>query len=219
MDTENFMKQYMRLLAQRVSPYMPAQEFVHKLLAATHKMVINNDPLKTNREVFNEEFFGSTGLRKEELSPVFEDFYSRDFPSLAQYTKPNAVARQVLAKAQSKGLTLVVATNPVFPMTAIRERLRWAGVDDFGFRLVTSYEEMHFCKPNPNYYREILDYLKVNPEECLMVGNDAEEDLVAGELKITTFLVEDCLIQRGTMNQRPDYQGSMTDLLRLLETL
>ena len=45
-------------------------------------------------------------------------------------------------------------------------------------------------KPNPRYYADILAEIGLRGEDCLMVGNDTKEDLVAAELGFDTFLLE-----------------------------
>ncbi len=67
-----------------------------------------------------------------------------------------------MSNARRQGYKLVLATNPIFPGVAIRHRMRWAGIDDIPFRLVTTMEDMHFCKPNPKYYVEIVDMLDLS---------------------------------------------------------
>ena len=50
------------------------------------------------------------------------------------------------------------------------------------------------CKPNPAYYAEILRNTGKQPQECLMVGNDAVEDTAALEQGIPVYLITDCLL-------------------------
>ncbi|MEW6726475.1 MAG: HAD family hydrolase [Bacillota bacterium] len=219
MDMDKFLGAYLRLLAPRLSDYLAPERFVKELLISTEAMIVNNNPAKTNEEVFMDDFFGRTGLPKEELLPIFEDFYRRDFPSLVHATRPSATAALILKKAITKGYEVVIATNPIFPKLAVEERLRWVGVADFPFRLVTTYEEMHFCKPNPNYYREIIEKLGCTETACLMVGNDVEEDLVAGKTGMRTYLVEDCVINHKGYAYRADFQGSLEDLLAFVDSL
>jgi FMN phosphatase YigB (HAD superfamily) len=80
---------------------------------------------------------------------------------------------------------MAVATNPVFPRTAVEQRLDWAGVParEFPYDLITTYENMHATKAHPAYYREILSRLNRKPGECLMVGDDRQRDIepAAGE--------------------------------------
>ncbi|MFZ5899408.1 MAG: HAD family hydrolase [Bacillota bacterium] len=219
MDTDKFLGAYLHLLAPRLSRYLPPDRFIRELLISTEAMIVNNEPSKTNEEVFMDDFFGRTGLPKEELLPIFEDFYRRDFPSLVHATQPSETAALILEKAIMKGYEVVIATNPIFPRLAIEERLRWIGVSDFPFRLVTTYEEMHFCKPNLNYYREIIERLNCTETACLMVGNDVEEDLVAGKIGIQTYLVKNCVINRKGCAYQANYQGSLEDLLAFVESL
>jgi FMN phosphatase YigB (HAD superfamily) len=85
-------------------------------------------------------------------------------------------------------LDVVIATNPLFPATAIEQRLEWAGVAGFPYQLVTTYENSRACKPNLLYYEQILKSIGHHAEACLMVGDD-DMDMVAGHLGCATFLV------------------------------
>ena len=55
-------------------------------------------------------------------------------------------------------------------------RIRWAGIDAEDFEVITTYETYHYCKPNPKYFQEVMEEFGLNPKECLMVGNDVQED-------------------------------------------
>ncbi len=216
MDKEKFLKGYLQAAAAKMAPHVAPDRFIKYLLTSTRAMIENPDPELTNAEVFRTDFFPRSGLPEKEIMALFEQFYREDFPGLARLTSPTPLARAVCTQALDRGIELVIATNPIFPRIAIEERLRWAGVADIPFRLVTVYETMHFCKPKPQYYREILDILGAGPGECLMAGNDPEEDLVAGDLGIRTFLVTDCLITRDGCYRRPDFRGRLSDLLAFL---
>lgn len=86
----------------------------------------------------------------------------------------------------------MVATNPLFPLKAIHHRLAWAGLsaEEIPYKLVACYETFHFAKPNPGYYKEILAKVDANPDECVMVGNDLENDIQPAEsIGIHTFRI------------------------------
>ncbi|MBQ1492474.1 MAG: HAD family hydrolase, partial [Blautia sp.] len=95
------------------------------------------------------------------------------------------------------GARVILATNPLFPMVATYSRIRWAGLTPEDFELITTYDNSTTCKPNPAYYLEILEKTGLRPEECLMVGNDVGEDMVAETLGMKVFLLTDCLINLG----------------------
>lgn len=108
-----------------------------------------------------------------------------------------------------RGLRLVLAINPVFPALAIRERMRWAGIARMPWELITSYENMHSCKPNPEYYREIAASLQLRPEECLAVGNDTVEDLAAAAAGMPVAVIIDYLIDPHLSLSRADWHGTL----------
>ncbi len=213
LDMNIFLPKYMQALADKVQ--LEVKSFSRELLAATTKM-IDNDGSLTNREVFSQDFFPRFERKQEELEPLIDEFYREDFPHLRAGIKPDPRARDAVEAAFALTGRVVIATNPVFPQSAIYERMRWAGIEDFPYSLVTSYEEMHWAKPNPNYYREIAKRIGVEPEDALMIGNDVEEDLVAAEIGMKTFLVDEMLIQRGDGPIRCHRRGNLADCASLL---
>ena len=95
---------------------------------------------------------------------------------------------------KANGVRRVLATNPIFPAVATRARIGWAGLRPEDFAYITTYENSRHCKPNPAYFADILAEIGCGPEECLVVGNDAEEDLAAAKLGVPVFLLTPCLI-------------------------
>jgi len=176
--------------------------------------MIANDGQATNEEVFAAAFYPLAGHTRAELEPIFLDFYEHDFPHLRQFTRRKPEARQVVQHAFALGHDVVIATNPLFPAIAIRQRLAWAGVDDFPYRLVTSYENSRFCKPNLHYFEQILAYIDHQPATCLMVG-DEDMDMVAARIGCQTFLVPGPATALTPETPEPTYRGALADVLAL----
>jgi len=211
-----FFEHYFRRLAGWVGHLTPPEEFLAHLNRATAAMLAN-DGTRTNETVFTEVFYPLIGRPREEMEPLFMDFYAREFPKLREYTVRRPEARRVVRRAFDLGLDVVVATNPLFPSTAIRQRLEWAGAADFPYRLVTTYENSRACKPSLTYFRQIADYLGHPPEACLMVG-DEDWDMIAGKLGCLTYLVPGV----NTRTRLPDapapqYRGTLGELIEVIE--
>lgn len=218
-DTEEFTRQYMKALAGYAGHLVPPGRLVEQVLASTYEMIRNTDPTLTNAEVFARDFFPKLGKGEAELMPIFEAFYRERFPALKEVCPGiPGLARRVVEAAVAQGFEIVLATNPLFPRMAVEERMRWIDILDLPWRLVTTYEEMHACKPQPAYYQEVLERIGRRPEECLMVGNDVQEDGVAGTLGMDVFFVTDFLIHRSDTPLPQGRHGTLADLLRLLES-
>jgi len=215
MDAEQFLKEYLQLLSFHASPFMEQDIFIPRLMDSTYQMINNLEAYKTNKEVFVQAFFADSGLDPKVIMPQFDEFYEKQFPKLASFFPPDPIVPKIIEKALEKRIG-VVATNPIFPITAIEERLRWAGVKEKSFFLITSYENMHYCKPQVHYYLEILEMIGVEAKECLMVGNDIEEDLVAKRVGMDTFLIDTYMINKQNSDYKTDYQGNTEDLLKFL---
>ena len=117
------------------------------------------------------------------------------------------------------GYRVALATTPMFPSIATESRIHWAGLELEDFEIFTTYENYHFCKPNLNYYREVIEKLGVKPEECLMVGNDVGEDMITEELGMKVFLLPADLINKVEKDTSQYPQGDLTDLLKFIEGL
>jgi FMN phosphatase YigB (HAD superfamily) len=110
----------------------------------------------------------------------------------------------------------VLATNPLFPAVATESRIRWAGLAPGDFALYTTYENIGCCKPNLAYYAEILRRMALVGSECLMVGNDVGEDMVAETLGMKVFLLTDCLINKDDADITRWPHGGFDDLMAYL---
>ncbi len=219
-DMDYFLPRYFSRMASMAKEhgYRGADRLVEQIWSSTEKMIANTDYDKTNEEVFFEDFYRCWPDPPEEFNRFFDTFYRDVFPQLNVFCQPFPGVQQMMESLFERGFKIVIATNSVFPLTAIQHRLNWAGVGHFNYDLITSYESMHYCKPHPAYYREICDVIGVKADNCLMVGNDTGEDLVAGQIGMKTFLVNDMLIDKGAGLQ-PDWQGELKQLFQFLKNI
>lgn len=175
-----FVPAYFRALTEFAGDEVPPDRLIDELLRATAAMENNDGAGETNEEAFAAVFYPGLGRDRSELEPVFERFYEEAFPALRRLTRPRPEARALVDWALHAGLEIVIATNPLFPRSAIEQRLDWAGIaaGEFPYALVTSYEIMHSTKAHPAYYHEIVERLAVPAQACLMCGDTWEWDVV-----------------------------------------
>ena len=187
------------------------------ILKGTETM-IENDGSTTNEVAFWNTFFKIMGEDKKYIIPLLDKFYFGDFKRLKEYTRLSQAVNAVKA-ASKDGKKIVLATNPVFPMSAQLERISWIGLSENNFDLITSYENSHFCKPNPNYYLEICDKIGVLPQNCLMIGNDERDDMKgAMDAGMNGFLVTDCVISSKEFEWAGS-SGTFEDMINMLKNL
>lgn len=214
---DEFLDEYFRGLGARVGHIIPYPDFVRRLRAAT-RVMMENEGEALNQELFDREFYPLAGRGKQEVEPFFHLFYTHDYPALRQYTQPVPAAPRVVECALGLGLKIALATNPLFPETAILQRMDWAGVGHFPFDLVTTYENSRASKPSLVYYQDIIQHLGVAPEECLMIGNE-DWDMVAAHLGITTYLTPDGRSRLAPSTPQPSYTGSLEGSMEVMRKL
>lgn len=216
MDQDVFIKAYFGGLATKMVPYgYDPQQLIKGIWYGTEFM-IKNDGSRTNEEAFWDGCQRVVpGARKDE--PIFNDFYHNEFKFVSSSCGFDSRAGEVISYLKGRGCTVVLATNPIFPALATMNRIQWAGLNADDFRWITTYENSHFCKPNPMYYREILDRLGLQPEECIMVGNDVTEDMIARELGMDVFLLTDNMINQYGKDISQYPHGSFPALMTFLE--
>ena len=217
MDQEEFTGGYFKLLAAKMAPYgYEPKSLVDALWQGVGAMV-KNDGTMTNAERFWEVFNAKLGKDARVDEPIFDSFYREEFRQAIRFTRPTALSAQLVRAAREQAQRVILATNPLFPLCGQETRLGFVGLTAAEFDWVTDYETSHFCKPNPDYYREILDRFGLSAADCLMVGNDMEEDMMPAQaLGMKVFLVTDCLINP---KQRPLTMphGTLADALEFLQ--
>ena len=194
MDEEKFTKLYLGLLAKEFETKLNPQKLVKAVWDGVGAMVVN-DGSKKNADVFWDVLNKEFGQDLKPMWPEFEQFYEHKFDEAESSCCKNVDAVNLINKLKDSH-RLILATNPIFPEIAVKKRLGWAGIDPNVFEYITTYENSSFCKPDPRYYEEILKKRNLSADECIMIGNDANEDMAAMEAGIPTILVTDCLINR-----------------------
>ena len=212
MDHEMFVKSYFTGLGKKMIPYgFDANKVVDAVRQGVFAMIKNNG-LKTNEEVFWENFSELLGNEILGYKEVFEDYYRNEFQELKNICRFEPMAKEVVDLAKSRGFKVVLATSPMFPRIATESRLKWAGFETSDFELVSTYEDYAFAKPSLEYYSAVLEKIGAKPSECVMIGNDALEDMVAEKLGLDVFLLTDCLINRKELDISKFKNGSFVEL-------
>ncbi len=220
MDNDEFIKGYLKLIAKTAMQwgYTAPEETVAALWKGVAAMVKNNGEM-SNFDAFWKAFSEAFGRDCTADIPKFDLFYENDFMQLKSLSAPTSLAKEAVAEARKKAKYVILASNPVFPMVATKMRMGWTGLSPEDFDWVTNYSNSAFCKPNPDYYRDILNRFDINPEKCVMIGNDVREDYLASkEVGVSSFIVTDYIINRE--NQKFDCpSGTYTDMIEYIKKL
>ena len=219
LNQDEFAKQYFVHLSAFLSTRGYEATQIKKALFSGVTAMMENNGRALNETVFWEDFSRFYEEKARNDLPLFDEFYRDYFVALKSITSCNPRMREVIDRVKSAGCTAVVATNPVFPATATEQRIRWAGLTTEDFRLITTYENSRFSKPNPRYYEDLITQLGVSPEECLMIGNDTLDDMIAESLGIHVFLLTDCLVNRQNKDIDAYPHGDVSRLMEYLDEM
>ena len=219
MDQEVFVKDYLGRMAAFLAPHGYDPEKLIKAVWKGTGAMVNNDGKARNEDVFWAVFEGVMERECRQDSVLFDEFYRDEFQKSRNSCGFQPAAAPAVREIRSLGYRVILATNPLFPAIATQSRIRWAGLEPEDFERITTYENARFCKPNPDYYREILGKLNLNPSDCLMVGNDVDEDMIAETLGMKAFLLTDCLINRNQADISRYPSGGFSELLQYVQNL
>jgi FMN phosphatase YigB (HAD superfamily) len=219
MDT--FIPAYLSSLGDHLSAYVQPDNLIPSLLAATQQMLQNKRQDKSLKQVFDEAFYPAIGIGPEDLQDQIDSFYDQKFPHLKDLTQFRPEAVSLVDQAFERGYTVVIATNPLFPRTAILQRLEWAGLspEDYPFSLIPSYESFYFAKPNPSFFAETLSRLGWPEGPVVMVGDDLNLDIIpAQRMGLSTFWITADNQSASDPLDPPHGFGSLSDLLPWLDS-
>ncbi|MBO5928796.1 MAG: HAD family hydrolase [Clostridia bacterium] len=217
MNQDEFVKAYFGSLAKKLAPHGYDPDKLIPVIWTGTKEMIKNSGEKTNEAAFWTKFCEIFGERAIDDEPLFARFYEEDFDKVQAVCGFSEKSAEIIHFLKEKGVNIALATNPIFPSIATKKRIRWAGLAPEDFAFFTTYENAHYSKPNLKYYKEVLNNLGVTAEECLMVGNDVDDDMVAENLGMKVFLLTDCLINKSGKDISAYPQGDMNELLNYLK--
>lgn len=214
-EQEDFIKLYFSLLGKTLAPLGYEPKAVVKSVWAGTEAMIKNDGTRPNSEAFWETFRAlNAGL--PDAKEMCDSFYTGEFDKVRACLKYSPDRSALIKRLKAAGLRVALATNPVFPPDGVRTRMKWGGLCEEDFELITTYDNSTRCKPSPAYYTEILGKLGVPPQEALMIGNSVPEDIAAARAAgLDAFLVTEFLenphaediggLPQGTLDEAIDY--------------
>lgn len=217
MDQEEFIKAYLGSLATKMVPHGYDPDKLIQCIWAGTKAMVANDGSTTNEERFWQTFSTLYEKDVQKDEHLFDDFYHNEFQFVSFSCGHTHLSGDLITWLKGKGCRCVLATNPIFPAVATGARMQWAGIKAADFDLVTTYENSRFCKPNLDYYRELLEKIGEVPENCIMVGNDVAEDMIAKKLGMQVFLLTDCMINKNNEDISQYPHGGFQTLRGFLE--
>ena len=220
MDLKKFIKLYLGAFCTRFSPVTETDPkiLVDAIWQGAAAMA-KNDGQCLNSVLFWKAMNSVCGREMRCFEQLFDDFYHNEFAKAREATGVNPAAAEMVRLIKERGGRAVVATNPIFPMSATFTRIRWAGLDPNDFDYITVYDNSSSCKPNLNYYENVCSFCGFELEETVMIGNDVDEDMCASRLGLGVYLVTDCLINRDNKDISRYKNGSLEDCLGWIRSL
>ena len=193
---------------------LDAEKACKAVWAGTKAMVLNDGSALNIRKFWGafSEFMGIEGEQLKEVEAACDSFYSNEFNVVKSIIRPSDISARIVRAMAKKGYIVVLATNPLFPPCAVDSRLGWIGLDRDDFKLITHYENSSFCKPNPEYYREILSKIGKTPGQCIMVGNNPAEDMCVSALGMDVFLVTDFMENEADVDISAFRHGTLEEM-------
>lgn len=219
MDLQEFIKTYFGLLGRKMIGHGYDPERFKKGMWGGVNAVLQNDGTMTNEERFWSVMNACMGRDCREDAALYEEFYRNEYHQAKAICGVNPLAKRAVELARQKAEKVILATSPLYPAIAVAGRVEWAGLRMEDFDLVTTYDSERFCKPNPDYYRDIILRCGFRSEECLMIGNDEKEDMwAAAQAGIEGYLVTDDLIPSAE-HPHAGLKGTFVELIEWLEKL
>ena len=220
LDQNEFIREYFKGLVTALIPLGKDPKTLEAAVWQGTYAMIKNDGSKTNEKAFFDYFTSiCPNVDMERFCVLAENYYATEYTKLSPLTRPTPLAREAVRLASQNGRRVVLATNPLFPAEAQNVRISFAGLEPENFEFVTTYTSDSYAKPNPKYYLSICERLGVRPEECLMIGNDEREDmLAASSVGMSCYLIDDCAL-RSEEHPWTGAHGSFNEMLEMLKRI
>lgn len=213
-----FIPRYVDALAEFCADKVKPKKFKKSLQGATRHLIYEaGDGHSTNEDRMIQYLKRELGLSEETLHSALEHFAKDGFDKLKETVRPISLAQKIISDCSATGVPLVLATNPVFPRFMVEGRMRWGGLNPDDFIYVSCFENSYHCKPQSGYFTDLTTLLKVEPQQCLMVGNDMSHDMAAADVGMTTFLVDTWMVDDNLPHGPCHHRGDHSQLQNFLQ--
>jgi HAD superfamily hydrolase (TIGR01549 family) len=232
-DETEFYYRYLNPISEAFQDLIPKDVFKKRLMIASQALLQNNGKL-INSDYYMNVFCEGFKNKRDLCWNRFVKFYENGFDQFQQLMQPIPGILELFNYLKEANFKLVIASNPLFPLIVQLKRLSWAGFENFQFDLITHIENTKYCKPQLGYYLEICEQLNEKPENCLMVGNDPVNDMIASKVGMKTYFTTDSLhnddsslnisqtIRKNHQNEngiKIDFQGPIFEIKKILKKL
>lgn len=219
MNENEFIKVYFHTLSESLKKYgYESKKLIETIYKGTECMYLNQGPL-TNEEVFFNQFQSVYGVEKLADKKYFDQYYLDTFKLTKGACGENSLAREIVEYCEKNFDKVILSTNPIFPAVATKIRMSFVDLKFEDFDFVTTYENSYNCKPNPQYFIDLLNKFNLKPEEVILFGNNTYEDgecaLLAG---IRCVLVGDNIIYHPKSKNEFEHI-KIEEIIPLLEKL
>lgn len=208
---------FIRLALMEMAKTYGLRKSYKAMKAARAAMELSNDNSLTNELRAINAFASALQLAPEVAGPLYAKITGNIFPQLKKHFYPINEAQDLLFWAKDH-FDCYLTTNPLWPLEMARTRLTWANIDPGIFKAITHYSNMHFAKPHPEYYAEVIQQFSLNTKEVLMIGDSFKKDAPATKLGIKTFILAPRLDKKysSSFDQNFLSWGSYQELKELL---
>lgn len=164
--SEDFYKLYFKLLGEKAK--IPFEKIYKLVMDSVNETLKNNDENITLFEKFLDIISQKSSLEKNFWLELFLDFYENEFDNVQKVIFPK---ENIINKIKQSNQKFIFASNPLFPKIAVEKRILFAGLSPNDFLYISHMENSHFAKPNPKFFKEILEKLNIEPDQCVMIGD------------------------------------------------
>ena len=177
----DFIPEYFNELGQAFANLASTKQITQQVQYAVKCMEANQDPAIGLHEIFSRNFYQPLGSTEAEQQETLTNFYNEVYPKLQSVTTQITEAPPLINWCKAQGFSMAIATNPLFPETATRQRIEWAGLQTEDFEFFTTFNNFHFTKPNLTYYAECLGKMGWPEDQIVMIGDSLSHDLIPVE--------------------------------------
>ncbi len=219
-NIHTFLPAYLKAFADEVADLVSPDRFIAAMFRGTKAMEQNRQPNCTLKETFESVFYAELDIPQAAFEEKAAHFYAYIFPKLQSLTRPLPEAASLMQEFTQRGYRMAIATNPMFPRTAVEQRLQWAQLplERYPFEVLGSYEIFHFAKPDPAYYAEVLAYMGWPSNPAVIVGDDLVREVSAGfQLGVPVFWISRNPHEPPEEGLRPSAAGSLADFLTWID--
>jgi putative hydrolase of the HAD superfamily len=191
-----------------IKPYL-TKSFTWQNSEKSHKELFGNKTWWEYYEDYFSNIFIELGIQKN-ISKKLSKEIKNEYMDLAKWHIYDDVIKTLELLIEKKYINIILSNH----IPELEEIIKGLGIDKYFYKIYSS-GNIGYEKPNSKIYEYVLNDMKINKNDCIMIGDSYSSDILGG----TKMEIKSILVRSDNKNNYKNYCKNLENIAEEIEKI